>query len=72
MCTTPDIPDPVPPPAPPPPPTNMARGMKSRSFSQRRRAGTRTTGVSALTVRRPSVKVGSSGTGANINYNNGL
>lgn len=72
MCSTPDIPDPVPPPAPPPPPTNMARGMRSRSFAQRRRRGTRSTGVSALTVRRPSVKVGSSGTGANINYSNGL
>jgi hypothetical protein len=68
MCKTPDIPDPVPPPAPPPPPTNMARGMRNRSYTQRRKRGTKTTGVSSLTVRRPSVNVSSTGTGANVKY----
>tara|TARA_B100001769_G_scaffold39736_1_gene27229 strand:+ start:5414 stop:5623 length:210 start_codon:yes stop_codon:yes gene_type:complete len=68
MCTsTPDIPDPVPPPAPPPPPTNMAKSVKNKAAQNRRKRGT-TTGVSSLTIRRPSVNVGTQGTGANVSY----
>jgi hypothetical protein len=67
MCSTPDIPDPVPPPAPPPPPTNMAKTVRNKPAQQRRRRGTRT-GVSSLTIRRPSVNVGTKGTGANVSY----
>lgn len=68
MCTsTPDIPDPVPPPAPPPPPTNMAKTARNKAATKRAKRGT-TTGVSSLTIRRPSVNVGTKGTGANVKY----
>lgn len=67
MCSSPDIPDPVPPPAPPPPPTNMAKTVRNKPAQQRRQRGTRT-GVSSLTIRRPSVNVGTKGTGANVSY----
>lgn len=67
MCK-PDVPDPIPPPAPPPPPTNMAKAAVNRASQNRRKRGTRSAGVSALTVRRPSVNVSSTGSGANINY----
>ena len=68
MCmSTPKIPDPPPPPAPPPPPTKTAskvgnKALKSRNTSSKKR------GTSALTIRRPSVNTGSSGSGANMNY----
>lgn len=67
MCSTPDIPDPVPPPAPPPPPTNMAKTARNKAATKRAKRGT-TTGVSSLTIRRPSVNVGTKGTGANVSY----
>lgn len=67
MCSTPDIPDPVPPPAPPPPPTNMAKTARNKAATKRAKRGT-TTGVSSLTIRRPSVNVGTKGTGANVKY----
>jgi hypothetical protein len=67
MCSTPDIPDPVPPPAPPPPPTNMAKTVRNKPAQARRGRG-RTSGISALTIRRPSVNVGTKGIGANVSY----
>ena len=67
MCSTPDIPDPVPPPAPPPPPTTMAKTARNKAATKRAKRGT-TTGVSSLTIRRPSVNVGTKGTGANVKY----
>lgn len=68
MCmSTPKIPDPPPPPAAPPPPTAMAKkvgqaGRRASSTSSKKR------GTSALTVRRPSVRANSAGSGANVNY----
>lgn len=67
MCmSSPKMPTPPPPPAAPPPPTKMAKKVgnarKSTSTSSKKR------GVSALTVRRPSVGVNSAGSGANVNY----
>jgi hypothetical protein len=67
MCSTPDSPDPVPPPAPPPPPTNMAKAVKNKPATSRAKRGSKT-GVSSLTIRRPSVNVGTRGTGANVSY----
>jgi len=67
MCSTPDIPEPKEPPAPPPPPTNMAKAVKNKAATSRAKRGTKT-GVSSLTIRRPSVNVGTKGTGANVSY----
>jgi len=67
MCSTPDIPEPKEPPAPPPPPTSMAKAVKNKPATSRSKRGT-TTGVSSLTIRRPSVNVGTKGTGANVSY----
>lgn len=62
--STPKIPAPPKPPAPPPPPTKVAEkvtntGLKKRDKQVRR-------GISALTIRRPTIKMGGSGSGANI------
>lgn len=67
MGSPPKIPDPVPPPPPPPAPTQMAekvenKGLKSKAVKKK------TSGTASLTVRRPTVNTGSSGSGANINY----
>ena len=68
MClSSPDIPKPPPPPAPPPPPTNMAKAVRNKPAQRRKRGGSRT-GISSLTIRRPSVNVGTSGIGANVSY----
>ena len=60
----PKIPDLPPPPAPPPPPTKTAEivkpAVKRQGVSSKKR------GVSALSVRRPSVNLGSSETGARV------
>ncbi len=59
---SPKIPAVPPPPPPPPAPTKtavIAEAARPRSTSKKK-------GVSALTIRRPSVNVGSSGTGANV------
>lgn len=67
MCiSSPKIPDPPPPPAPPPPPTETAKRAGNTALKSRRKTTKR--GPSALTIRRPSINTGSSGTGANINY----
>jgi len=67
MClSSPKMPTPPPPPAPPPPPTEMAEKVENRALKNRRRSRRR--GVSALTIRRPSVNTGSMGSGANISY----
>lgn len=60
----PKIPPPPPPPAPPPAPTKMAEMVKPAVTRQG--VSSKKRGVSALSVRRPSVNVGSSGTGANV------
>ena len=68
MCmSSPKIPDPVPPPAPPPPPTKTAKTVENKALN-RRSGSSRKRGTSALTVRRPAVNTGSSGTGANVSY----
>ena len=67
MCSSPKIPDPPPPPAPPPPPTKTAQKAENTALKKRQQKS-RNRGVSALTIRRPSVNTGSMGSGANINY----
>lgn len=68
MCmSSPKTYTPPPPPAPPPPPVQTADKAENKSL-KRRQQSSRRRGVSALTIRRPSVNVGSSGTGANISY----
>lgn len=69
MCApkAPKVQAPPPTPAPPPPPTKVAqkaenKALKSRNTSSKRR------GVSALTVRRPSVNTGGGGIGSNVPY----
>ena len=63
MGSSPDIPPPPPPPAPPPPPTATAeRAAPARKTVK---AKSRKRGVSALTIRRPSVNIGG-GTGAKV------
>lgn len=63
MGSSPDIPPPPPPPAPPPPPTATAeRAAPARKAVK---AQSRKRGVSALTIRRPSVNIGG-GTGAKV------
>ena len=67
MCTSaPDIPPPPPPVAPPPPPTETAKKVENKGLQSRQRAKKR--GAGALTVRRPSVNTGSSGSGARMSY----
>jgi hypothetical protein len=66
MGSKPKIPDPVPPPAPPPPPEPVAERVDNDALKKRAQA--KKSGASSLTVRRPTVNTGSSGTGANINY----
>lgn len=64
--TAPTPPPPPPaaePPAPPPPPTKVAEKVKTR-VSQK--TPNKRRGVSALTVRRPSVNIGGGGTGAKV------
>lgn len=63
---SPKIPEPAPPPAPPPPPTEVAEKVKSAPSA--RKAESKRRGVSALTIRRPSVNVGSGSTGSNLPY----
>ena len=67
MCIprTPKIPDPPPPPAAPPPPTAVAKVVENKGLRNRNKP-TRRRGVSALTIRRPVVNVGSTNSGANI------
>jgi hypothetical protein len=67
MCmSSPKIPDPVPPPAAPPPPTAMAKTVRNKPAQTRKSKAK--SGMSSLTIRRPSVNVASSGTGANVAY----
>lgn len=65
MGSAPDIPPPPPPPAPPPPPTPTAKKIETKT---RRPQASKKRGVSALTVRRSTVKTGSQGIGANVPY----
>lgn len=64
---TPTIPDPVGPPAAPPPPTKTAAKVENAA-TKRKKKGTGISGTSALTVRRPSVNISSTGSGANMSY----
>ena len=64
MGSTPKIPDPAPPPAAPPPPTPTVKRLADPTLSKKRESKKK--GTSSLTIRRPSVSVGSSGTGANV------
>ena len=64
---SPKIPEPAPPPAPPPPPTEVAEKVKKPTA--RRDTSSKRRGVSALTIRRPSINVGGgSSAGANLPY----
>ena len=67
MPKAPKIPTPPPPPAPPPPPTKVAQKVENTALKKRNTAS-KSRGVSALTVRRPSVNTGSSGIGSNVPY----
>jgi len=68
MCmSSPRVPTPPPPPAPPPPPTKTAQQVENKALKKRNQ-GSRRRGVSALTIRRPSVSVNTGGSGANMNY----
>lgn len=62
----PKIPEPPAPPAPPPPPTETAERVKKPTA--RRTESNKRRGVSALTIRRPSVNIGGGSTGANLPY----
>ena len=64
MGSAPKIPDPAPPPAAPPPPTPTAKRLETPSLSKK--AESKKKGTSSLTIRRPSVNAGSSGTGASV------
>ena len=68
MCmSTPKIPDPPPPPKAPPPPTATAERVGNKALKKRDRQVGRRSGISALTIRRrPTIKMGSAGSGANI------
>lgn len=68
MGSAPKIPKPPPPPAPPPPPTEVAEKVETKPSA--RKAKSRSRGVSALTIRRPSVNIGggSGAAGANLPY----
>ncbi len=67
MCSSaPKIPDPVPPPAPPPPPVQTAKKIEKKALKSR--SSTKKKGTSSLTVQRPTVNTGSSGSGANLSY----
>jgi hypothetical protein len=59
-----NIPEPTPPPPPPPPPTPTARTAQSVNSVRRDGSRRRTGGLSALSLRRPTVtRNGSSQTG---------
>ena len=58
-------PTPVAPPAAPPP-TKTAKVAENKTLKKKNQS--KSTGTSALTVKRPSINVSSSGTGANISY----
>jgi hypothetical protein len=45
----------------------MAKAVKNKPATSRAKRGSKT-GVSSLTIRRPSVNVGTRGTGANVSY----
>ena len=62
MGSSPKIPEVPPPPPPPPAPTKTASVVEAA----RPQTTSKKKGVSALTIRRPSVNVGSSGTGARV------
>jgi len=65
MCmSSPKIPDPPPPPQAPPPPTAIAKQVENKALKKRDKQVRR--GVSALTIRRPTINTGSTGSGANI------
>ena len=64
----PKIPEPPAPPAPPPPPTATADRVRRSASSAQVGASSKKRGVSALTIRRPSVNVGGGSTGANLSY----
>jgi hypothetical protein len=66
MGSAPKIPEPAPPPPPPPPPTATAQRVEKATSSRPEKSKRR--GVSALTIRRPSVNVGGGSTGANLPY----
>ena len=67
MClSSPKMPEPTPPPAAPPPPTKTAKVVENKNLNKR--GSSKKRGTSALTIRRPSVNTGSSGSGANIKY----
>lgn len=67
MSRTPEIPPVAGPPAPPPPPTKTAVKVENTA-TKRKKKGTGVSGTSALTVRRPSVNISSTGSGANVSY----
>ncbi len=62
--SAPKIPDPPKPPAMPPPPTEVAKKSVNKSLKKREKQMRR--GISALTIRRPTINTGSTGSGANI------
>ena len=65
MCmSAPKIPDPPKPPAAPPPPTKVAEKSLNKALKKREKQMRR--GISALTIRRPTINTGSTGSGANI------
>jgi len=65
MCmSAPKIPDPPKPPSAPPPPTPVAKKVQNRALERRDKQRRR--GISALTIRRPTINTGSTGSGANI------
>lgn len=67
MClSSPKMPEPTPPPAAPPPPTKTAKVVENKNLNKK--GSSKKRGTSALTIRRPSVNTGSSGSGANIKY----
>lgn len=67
MClSTPKQPAPLPPPAAPPPPTKKIKKLDD-SASRRSRKTSKSRGIKALTIRRPSVNTGVGG-GTGVNY----
>ena len=62
--STPKIPDPPKPPPTPPAPTPVARKVENKAMKKREKQIRR--GISALTIRRPTINTGSISSGANI------
>jgi len=66
MPKTPNIPAPVAPPPAPPAPTKTAKVVENKKLTGKKKKGT--TGTSALSIRRPSINMSTSGSGANVSY----